>query len=82
MVFLLHTIWQIGADIYWHGKRFDVVSGVNCPGKDCGAKGVIFNYLGAGPLQVGGSCGKIQPQAICSATMHSYYLYHNIYYCK
>lgn len=28
-----------------------MVSGKNCPGKDCGATGVIFKYLGAGPVR-------------------------------
>lgn len=36
----------------WHGKRFEVVSGQNCPGKDCGAKGTEADLLDYAPWMV------------------------------
>jgi len=37
--------YQSAADMFWNGKRFEAKSGENCHGRDCGKKGVVFNYL-------------------------------------
>ncbi|GAB5037593.1 Hypothetical protein NocV09_09000150 [Nannochloropsis oceanica] len=37
--------YQRAADMFWNGKRFEAKSGENCHGRDCGQKGVVFNYL-------------------------------------
>jgi hypothetical protein len=47
MVVGFRPFMQIGAAALWHGKKFEVTSGNNCPGQ-CGQRGVIHNVLTTG----------------------------------
>lgn len=42
-----HGVIQWAADKFWNGKRFEVQSGENCHGRDCGQKATVFNYITA-----------------------------------